>query len=165
MPLFIEFSKFNSKYFSKILHRVRQSLIPHHRPHKEQPQSSPMEWDRVISCPPCSDPSPSSFPNTSLNTLRPQQDGCHFADGILKCVLLTENSCILILISLNCVPKGPVNHKAHTGLDNGFAANRWHAFIWTNDDLVYWYIYASLGLNELILIVPEIFRDLIGYFQ
>ena len=27
--------------------------------------------------------------------------------------------------------------------------NRWQAIIWTNDGLVFWRIYASLGLNEL----------------
>ena len=34
------------------------------------------------------------------------------------------------------------------GLDNGLAPNRRQAIIWINDDLVYWRIYASLGLNE-----------------
>ena len=35
------------------------------------------------------------------------------------------------------------------GLDIGLVPNRWQAIIWTNDGLVYWRIYASLGLNEL----------------
>ena len=35
------------------------------------------------------------------------------------------------------------------GLDNGLAPNRRQAIIWTNDGLIYWCIYASLGLNEL----------------
>ena len=34
------------------------------------------------------------------------------------------------------------------GLDNGLAPNRRKAIIWTNNGLVYWRIYASLGLNE-----------------
>ena len=37
------------------------------------------------------------------------------------------------------------------GSDNGLALNRHQAFIWTNDVLDYWCIYASLGLNELTL--------------
>ena len=35
------------------------------------------------------------------------------------------------------------------GSDNGLAPSRWQAIIWTNDGIVYWRIYASLGLNEL----------------
>ena len=29
--------------------------------------------------------------------------------------------------------------------------NRWKAVIWTNDSLVYWWIYSSFGLSELIV--------------
>ena len=32
-----------------------------------------------------------------------------FADDIVKCIFLTENCCILIEISLNVVPMGPIN--------------------------------------------------------
>ena len=35
------------------------------------------------------------------------------------------------------------------GSDNALAPNRQQAIIWSNDGLVYWCIYASLGLNEL----------------
>ena len=35
------------------------------------------------------------------------------------------------------------------GSDNGFSPNRREAIIWTNDGIVHWRIYASLGLNEL----------------
>ena len=35
------------------------------------------------------------------------------------------------------------------GSDNGLAPKRRQAIIWTIDGLVYWRIYASLGLNEL----------------
>ena len=34
--------------------------------------------------------------------------------------------------------------------DNGLAPTKWQAIIRTNDDLVYWRIYASPGLNELL---------------
>ena len=44
-----------------------------------------------------------------------------------------------IKISLKFVPKGPTNN---------IAARR-QSIIWTNDGLVYWRIYASLGLSEL----------------
>ena len=35
------------------------------------------------------------------------------------------------------------------GLDNGLASNRRQAIIWTNDGIVYWHMYVSLGLTEL----------------
>ena len=31
-----------------------------------------------------------------FNTLRPRQDGCHFADAIFRCIFFNENCCILI---------------------------------------------------------------------
>ena len=33
--------------------------------------------------------------------------------------------------------------------DKGFALNRWQVIIWINVGMLYWCIYASLGLNEL----------------
>ena len=47
---------------------------------------------------------------TLLNTLRPRQDGRHFADDILKCIFLNENVWIPIEISLKFVPKGPIDN-------------------------------------------------------
>ena len=46
----------------------------------------------------------------SLNTLRPRQNGRHFPDDIFKCIFLNENVWIPIKISLNFVPKGPINN-------------------------------------------------------
>ena len=45
-----------------------------------------------------------------LNTMRPRQNGCHFADNIFKCIFWNENVWISIKISLKFVPKGPVNN-------------------------------------------------------
>ena len=45
-----------------------------------------------------------------INTLRPWQNGRHFADDILKCIFLNENVWIPIKISLKFVPKGPINN-------------------------------------------------------
>ena len=42
-----------------------------------------------------------------VNTLRPWQNGRHFADDISKCTFLNENVSIAINISLKFVPKGP----------------------------------------------------------
>ena len=46
----------------------------------------------------------------SVNTLRPRQNGCHFADDILKWIFLNENVWISIKISLKFVLKGPINN-------------------------------------------------------
>ena len=46
----------------------------------------------------------------SFNTLRPRQNGSHFADDIFKCIFLNENIWISIKISLKFVPKGPINN-------------------------------------------------------
>ena len=45
-----------------------------------------------------------------VNTLRPGQNGRHFADDIFKCIFLNENVWIPIKISLKFVPKGPINN-------------------------------------------------------
>ena len=45
-----------------------------------------------------------------VNTLRPRQNGRHFADDIFECIFLTENIWIPIKISLKFVPKGPINN-------------------------------------------------------
>ena len=43
-------------------------------------------------------------------TLRPRQNGRHFAEDIFKCIFLNENVSISIKISLKFVPKGPINN-------------------------------------------------------
>ena len=45
-----------------------------------------------------------------LNTLRPRQNGRHFADDIFKCIFLNENVWIPIEISLKFVPKDPIDN-------------------------------------------------------
>ena len=45
-----------------------------------------------------------------FNTLRPRQNGRHFADGTFKHIFLNENVRIAIEISLKFVPKGPINN-------------------------------------------------------
>ena len=45
-----------------------------------------------------------------LNTLRPRQNGRHFPDYIFKCFFLNENVWIVIKISLNFIPNGPINN-------------------------------------------------------
>ena len=45
-----------------------------------------------------------------FNSLRPRQNGRHFADDIFKCIFLNENIWIPIEISLKFVPQGPINN-------------------------------------------------------
>ena len=45
-----------------------------------------------------------------FNTLRPRQNGRHFADDIFKWILLNENVWFPIKISLKFVPKGLINN-------------------------------------------------------
>ena len=46
----------------------------------------------------------------TFDTLRPRQNGRHFADDIFKCNFLNENVWISIGISLKFVPKDPINN-------------------------------------------------------
>ena len=50
--------------------------------------------------------------NQHIDTLRPRQNGRHFADDIFKCILLNENFLILNKISLKYVPWGPIDNMA-----------------------------------------------------
>ena len=46
-----------------------------------------------------------------VNTLRPRQNGHHFADHTFKCIFLKENVKIAIKMSLKLVPKGTINNN------------------------------------------------------
>ena len=45
-----------------------------------------------------------------IKTLRPRRNRCHFADDILKFIFFNENVLILIKMSLEFVPKAPINN-------------------------------------------------------
>ena len=45
-----------------------------------------------------------------FNTLRPRQNGRHFADDTFKRIFLKETVEISIKISMKFVPKGPINN-------------------------------------------------------
>ena len=90
-----------------------------------------------------------------FNSLRLRQNGRHFADNVFKCIFLNENVWISLKISMKFVPKGLINNisplvqiMAFENIVCEMAAmtshylNQW----W----LVYWHIYALLGLDELI---------------
>ena len=70
-----------------------------------------------------------------FNTLKPRQNGRHFADDIFKCIFVNENVRTSIKISLNFGPKGPINNIS--SLFQIMAWRRW----W----LDYKRIYASMS--------------------
>ena len=72
-----------------------------------------------------------------VNTLSPRQDVRNFSDDIFKCIFLNENVWISIKISLKFFPKGSINNiSALVQIDNGLAAIRRQAIIWTEDGLI-----------------------------
>ena len=48
--------------------------------------------------------------DTTFNTLRPIQNGRHFAEDIFKRIFVKENVWISIEISLKIIPKGPIDN-------------------------------------------------------
>ena len=46
-----------------------------------------------------------------INTLRPRQNGRHFADDTFKCIFGNENVCISTKIPLKFIHKGPINYN------------------------------------------------------
>ena len=46
----------------------------------------------------------------NLNSLRPTQNGRHFADDVFKCIFLNKNVWVSLKISLKFVPKGLINN-------------------------------------------------------
>ena len=76
--------------------------------------------------------SPMLFRPQSVNTLRPKQNGSHFADIIFKRILLNENVWISINISL-FLPKGQINNIPALVPEKGLSPGRPQAIIWTND--------------------------------
>ena len=87
----------------------------------------------------------------SIITLRPQPNGRHFADNMLKCIFVNGNMRMSIQISLKFVPNDPINNK--TGLVQIMAWCRAgdKPLIWNHNGLVCWRMYASLGHDEIIM--------------
>ena len=68
------------------------------------------------------------------------------SDDIFKCIFLNENIWTLTKISLKFVPKGPINN-----IPALVQILAWHrpGDKSLSEPMIYWHIYASLGLNEL----------------
>ena len=52
----------------------------------------------------------SCFSDSGINSLRPRQNGRHFADDIFNRISLNENVWIPIKNSLKFIPKGPIDN-------------------------------------------------------
>ena len=44
-----------------------------------------------------------------------EKNGRHFAEHIFKCIFLNDKVCILIKISLEFIPKGPIDNNPASG--------------------------------------------------
>ena len=83
----------------------------------------------------------------SEDSLRPRQNGQHFSNDIFNCIFLNEN---VWMKWLKFVPKGPIDNNTALFKIIAWHRDRRKAIIWTNDDLCWWRINASLGLIALI---------------
>ena len=85
------------------------------------------------------------YGHAGINTLRPRQNGRHFADDIFKCIFLNKNVWISIKVSLKFAPKRPIDNIP--AMVQIMASRRpGDKPLW----LFYRRIYASLGINEAL---------------
>ena len=88
-----------------------------------------------------------NYSYTEFNTLRPSQNGRHFADAIFKCIYLNENVWIPLKISLKFVPKNTIEN--FPALVQIMAWRRPGDKLFSEPVVVSLpRIYVSLGLNE-----------------
>ena len=91
-----------------------------------------------------------------VKSLRPRPNGQHFADDILKRIFFHENAWVSIKISLKFVPKSPINNiPALVQIRLRLGASQATGHYLNQRWLVYWRIYASPGLNELMLSIQK----------
>ena len=83
------------------------------------------------------------------NTLRLGQDGHQILDVIFKCVFFNKNIVIFWNFTEICSQGANLQH-ASIGSNYSLVLNRHRAIIWTNNGLVYWHIYPSPGLRDVI---------------
>ena len=72
---------------------------------------------------------------TQLNTLRPRQNGRHFADDTFKRIFLNDNVGTSIKMSLKFVHKGPMNNIPAL-VQMSLAPTRRQAIIWANGSCI-----------------------------
>ena len=83
----------------------------------------------------------------TVNILRPQQNGCCFADHILKCISLESK---LFYFNPNFIEICSEGSKWwYIGLGKGLGLNRQQAITWISNDKVLWHHMEPPGRNEL----------------
>ena len=85
-----------------------------------------------------------------VNILRPKQNGHHFTDDIFKRIFVEWKLSYFGSNFTEICSQGSNYQYTSIGSDDGLAPNRRPAFAWVIGDLVYWRIYASLSLSELM---------------
>ena len=84
-----------------------------------------------------------------VNTLRPRQTGCRFADDVFKCIFFNENVLISLKISPKFVPKVPINNIPALVQILAWCRSGKKPLSEPMIVSLLTHIYASLGLNEL----------------
>ena len=82
-----------------------------------------------------------------INTMKPIQNGCLFANDMFKCIFFIQNVRISLRISLKFVPKGPINNIA--ALVQIMAWPLVGAKLLSEPMMVRIPMHVSLSLNEL----------------
>ena len=102
------------KLFTSVLYKIKQfprTNISGDERKVLQWNLSPQNWQKRTSlCRLALALVVSNFIAKCFNTLRPGQNGHHFADDIFKCIFFNENVWTPIKISLKFVSKGPINN-------------------------------------------------------
>ena len=87
--------------------------------------------------------------------LRPRQNSCHFPNESFKYNFFNAN--IWDEISLRYVPYGDIRqYGSSIGWHNCLVLSRRQIIISTNVGIFYWRIYASLGLNEFMIMLDSL---------
>ena len=81
------------------------------------------------------------------HTLRPTQNGSHFANNIFKCIFFHEIVEFRLKFHWNLFLRVQLTTGFHW-FKYWLSVGGWPAIIWTNDGLVYWCIYMSLSFHE-----------------
>ena len=84
----------------------------------------------------------------SIGTLKPEQNGRHFADIIFKYVSWKETTGLFIQILWKLIRSTWQNVSIGSGYS--LMPTWWQAITWTIDDPVHCILFALLGLNVLI---------------
>ena len=71
--------------------------------------------------------------NSHWISLSSRQNGRHFPDDIFKYIFLNENAWILMKISLEFVPKGPINNIPALVQMMAWRRPGDNSIVWTND--------------------------------